>query len=684
VEEKKTPMGLKDPKAWKTFLERLFPDCTLKTPEQFKEVIESVDVAMYDINIITHNECGSSYSKESLDRKLQNFFKTQFSVFVNAKRIIGTMDDSKHVPKAKKFEQMERDKKNEASGLIFTDEQLSALGDYAFMTKWDRDEYAMDAIESALRDSFDIKTAEKEARRKFRKIKRGDISSLPTQEEQEKTERDGLFVFFLERVLHTRSTRSDLLYYVTKKLLQITIPLIHGREIIIDGALYAKEPKHTEMIDGNYNTSSVIHVSEDDVYGDFYPCQISPCLMKKVADYDGRNTKNVQMSEYETKMVGEGDIKAGYWISVCAKEKKSIYFQCSDTDLIVIILILFKCMDANGESIPELYLDVTCTRNIPDRDSIDDGDPESYYKKMSEARRTYSMHLLYFTLKERLGEMWPEVSDPVLTFCLAAMSNGTDFFTSPSHIGIGTITKAVLCGGYVLLDKAIRLSFIKPEDGGDMVPTAVINEQRLMEFWKYCYSVLKLSHLKKDKSIDSSSLESIIHQVNTARLVLWPTATEKKKGQDQDAYKTITGVRFQRVDLVHKSFSELVEFTEKDPDDPNGDTRKPHDLIKDQLTLPWKREELFKTIKKNFIHGDEKMMSYWKGKQKPDTEDKLYASARRWAWNLLYWVFSYRCSFSDVSMMENRFGLSHFGYREEIDHLTGSSMVQYTDHVFSV
>lgn len=710
AEEKKkhTEMGLNDVAYWKKFLEQLFPDCILQAPHEFKEAIEGADVVMYDLNIIAHNECGSSYSKNSLDTKLQNFFMNQFSVFNNAKRIIGTMDDSQHVPKAKKIEQMDRDEKQRRRGVVFTPEEISALGRHAHLTKWTDENVSMHVVENVLRSGFEMRERKKEEKKqKIRKKRKTEQSQsvsngVCSQEEKEKKERDKLFVYFLERVLHTRETRSDLLHYITKRLLSIPVPLIHGREIIMDGVPYAEYPMHTviphkEYYDkkGNDITRYVDIIDEQDIYGGFYDCKVSRFLIKKKANWNGSNPRTTRISEYETKMIGEGDIKSAYWISECAKEKKSLYFQCADTDLIVIILILFKCLDANRESIPQLFLDVTHNKNIPDRESVEEGSPDAFYRKMCETRKVYAMHDLYYTLKTRLSKMWPGVNDPVMTFCLAAMANGTDFFSSPNFIGIGTVTKAVLCGGYTLLDRAVTLSFIKNEDdendhSGEAIPTAVINEQRLMEFWKYCYSVLKYTTLKKDNGVDTSSLEKFMKQINSARMVMWPTKGEVVNGKNQESYTEITGLKYSRVDLVDKRFSELVEFSERKTSHLSGDEdyideeRKPHELMCDALTLPFENDELFDYIKRELIHDDDKLKKYWKGSSQPESEEKIYAHARRWAWNLLYWVFAYRCSFSDVSLTINQEGKSHFGYKEEIDKLTGSTRVQHSDHVFSV
>jgi len=285
-------------------------------------------------------------------------------------------------------------------------------------------------------------------------------------------------------------------------------------------------------------------------------------------------------------------------------------------------------------------------------------------------------------LSTRLTDMWKGIKDPIMTFCLAAMATGTDFFKSPTHIGPGTIRMGVITGGYTLLDNAIRLSFKRNKSGlHDPIPTAIINEQRLMEFWKYCYAWAKLSALRKDKDIDSTMMENMTTQVDKARMVMWPTYTEKTTGKDEEA-KVHVGLKRSRVDLVDATFTELVEFSERDPD--HTKARDPWELMKDQLMLPEERDDIFSTIKREYIMDDEQLLKYWKLKQKPDPEDIIYAGARRWAWNLLYWVFAYRCSFSDVSMNKNGNGESNFGYSEEVDHTSGSSLVQFSDQVFSV
>lgn len=681
-------MGLKKgaTSTWKTFILNLFPDCVIQGPERFKAIVSTVDMVMTDLNIVTHNECGSSYSKYSLNRKLRTFIQNQFDIFNNAKVFIGTMDDSRHVPKAKKVEQRERDRKNESAGLIFTEEQLKQLGPFAYLTKWgDVESVPTDRLEKVLRSDFDAKEAKKktdkeERLKKRRKTQEKALDPPSTPEDRRRVEQDKLFVYFLERALHTRETRRDLLHYVTKQLLMTPQRrLIGGRKIILDGVPYATNPHYCRMpefdTDEMEYISDGIYIEKKDIFN-FYECEVEPCLISMSDECIEKQT------EYDTKFIGEGDIKSAFWITQCAKEGKSMYFQCSDTDLIVIILILFKCLEANGYDIPCVYLDFTHGKNIPVLESLEHGDRGILYRKLAETRQVYDMYTLYYRLVTRLPKMWKGVKDPVMTFCLAAMANGTDFFDSPTNIGIGTVRMAVLTGGYTLLDNAIKLSFKRNGSSlSDPIPTAVINEQRLMEFWKYCYAWKKLGALKKDRDVASKLMEATTTQVEKARLVMWPSDTEVKKGRDEEA-KVIVGLKRSRVDLIDKSFMELVEHSERPPDDIT--IRDPWELMREQLTLPAERDEIFSTIRREYIFNDENLLKYWRLKLKPDPEDIMYAGARRWAWNLLYWIFAYRCSFSDVSMHTNGSGESHFGYSEETDHSSGSSLVNYSNQIFSV
>ena len=120
--------------------------------------------------------------------------------------------------------------------------------------------------------------------------------------------------------------------------------------------------------------------------------------------------------------------------------------------------MLFRCLEYNGIDIPVMYLDVTRTRNVPNREDMKDTDPEAFYKKLAETRQVYEMHKLYYMITSRLKKMWKGIKEPVITFCLILMSNGTDFFDSPKNVGITTIRDTVLMGGYALLDDVVTIT----------------------------------------------------------------------------------------------------------------------------------------------------------------------------------------------------------------------------------
>ena len=638
-------MGLKNFSQWKKFIQHLFPDSILSNSEQFKDAMESVDVVLADLNIVTHNVARASFARRNFDFRLRFFIPDQFKAFPNTKTFIGTMDDPLNVPNAKKVEQGRRDEEKIKKGEVFTSEELRALGKHAFLTK--HDETSFNVIKRVMRDRYEKKKASSNKKRRTRN------GEERTEEKKQQMERDEIFALFLDLCMATRTTRKDVLQYATKQFLRVPKGgLVEGRSILLDGVLYPKEPRSTLYCEDP--DESVTYVSKDDITGEFYDAVIGPCLFAMTEEII------IHYSDYETKHVGEGDIKCACWIGKCAEEKKSVYFQCCDTDVFVILLMIFDFLDKKELDLPILYLDMS-TSNLPP--FSEDMTREEYYESLVSKRQVFKMHRLYYSLRAELPKIWKGVKNPILTLCFGMMACGSDFFQSPNNIGINTIVKSVFSGGYSILDNVISLQFCD----SDSLPAVILNETNLFRFWKFCYSVLKISSIRKDKAIHSKPLDDILKEVEKARKIFNPAPQRKNS-------------------TLKRERTELVHITEDlDPIDSLrgiGDERRAEEILRETLSMERSTEEMFNLLKNNYVFSQEKLFSLFTGVQKPSDDKEIYALSRRWAWNINYWLFSFRCTFSDISVIPAKDGRSNFGFAKKKDLSTGDFIIELDQDIY--
>jgi hypothetical protein len=173
--------------------------------------------------------------------------------------------------------------------------------------------------------------------------------------------------------------------------------------------------------------------------------------------------------------MGESDIKIPYYINRLAemrssdvpdpviRDECSIWVGCWDTDSILIVLMCMLEMEKRG--IPyawgsrfNIFLDL---QQKGSQGSI------SYFNKHQEERsggkggkkdiKIVDMNLLYRCLIAHLNAFFPEVINPIETFCMFCIIMGADYVSKPPGMGWDAWNPTFHGGGYLLLSKGIRM-----------------------------------------------------------------------------------------------------------------------------------------------------------------------------------------------------------------------------------
>ena len=630
-------MGLKGKQGWKKFLSVMFPECYIKDPETLSRVIESVDVVVEDLNIVCHNVISSAYSKRSFEDHLKLHIQEQFEVFYNALVVVGTMDDPMHVPKCKKIEQKVRDNKNEKSGIIFSDFQLKRLGNAAYLTR--HDETSFSKIISIMRNIVKEKPSLKKKRRRTDENNDDSSDSVPVYDNQRliTTEESELYATFLNMLMCTRRTRADILHFATKQFLNTPSGcLVSGRKLVLDGVMWSVDSGH-----------------EDDKT---YSSEVSPCLMTK-SDIEGVTiTRN-----HPTMKVGEGDIKMAHHAMVYGEQGKTIWLNCSDTDMFVIILFTMKELVTTGHEIPQIYYNYTAKSNI--RKRKDSQEYEDFLQNFVAKKHILDMKKLYYKIEQTLGSIWPSSRDVINTLCVAMMADGTDYVISPNGLGTKTFMKAFCAGGYAILDDVLTIGTTVVqghERESHKIPYVQINEERLYQYLKYTYSILKKTRVLQMKGINKLLHGNLYIPAEKVTNILIPVKQKTKP----TLKRTRTELLTQKKEDIEFWGTDLIAGDGFGDEDTTDITK----MIADELRYNGETPALRDKILKEFIFDQPTLLSLYMNKKKqplkqqPLSDKQLYAVARRWAWNIAYWVFSFRCSFSDMSMHKDSSGASTFGY----------------------
>jgi len=546
-------MGLLAKKVVKQLLKELFPECFLKEGD-FPSVVTSVDTHIVDLNLDTHNiqHLKLTNSKEALEKALLEYPPDRFKCFPNCTTLIGTMDDSRLVPKAKRIEQATRDERNARAGLLLDYGELKRLGKHAHITQ--QDASSVEHIYRFMR----FKLLEDKKDETFRKLdafppteKAGD-TGLTYGEQM----RVYAYQYFLNLLMNTRSTRKEVLQFAAHHYLDTPRgALTGGRKIVYDGIPFPRPKGKVKIsLDAEW-----IHQKEvgddafDDILGSYNQLWVDPNCLKE-ADFFERETIPVQVVKTEgelfiqldegTATMGEGDIKMVYHaiqeaLGSNSGKRKVVWVACADTDLIVIMLLSLYTLvqqrpdSALEEVLPQIYLDYTNSIVHPISDKQE---PREYYNYLGRTRNVIDLKKLYIRVDTVFKAIWPEMNNPILCLCMLFMSVGTDYFNVKGYlIGEIAVLKTFFAGGYAILDAAVTLEYVDYADSekGERVPIVTVDENKMFDFLRYSYAVTKLTRVKKNMSIAGASFDMfnklVLASTSIVRTIAPPRSAKKRK-----------------------------------------------------------------------------------------------------------------------------------------------------------
>src|SRR6056297_796080 len=488
-------MGLGGLTFIKNLLATLFSDAMVT---DINQVRKEVSVVVEDMSIIINNIAPRAYSMANLKSEIQKHIPRTYRKFPKCAYFISLIDDSGKTPKAKKPTQKNRESRPHLEG-----NHIDILGDYAYLSNHG---YSPDSekrlLERALEKNLSIENA------KRKKAGKGKIHP---------------FTMYINRVLGTRSMKADVAHVFTRELLRTPVSAFSDanviREFVVDGAVWVSE---TEGETSRNNRFNLVFDPDENFEGesDLDILLVNDYKPEKCFEYGtcaiGMNeTGKPKLWDKETRPgIGEADIKIVSWlryvVTIMDQEKRddpehkkrNLWVSCSDTDLIVILLLWAREMidPHTGEFKHNLYLDCTSRKKSKTAEKMLEKEEQEIHKKYNHLDNSwtpivevYDICLLWTLINRLFLESFPGITNPVEVFCLLVISAGTDFVCKPPHLGMGTLWKSFCAGGYTMLSNAI----VFPTDKEKTLDLArfldntkrpmAFREEHIIEFYNFSY-----------------------------------------------------------------------------------------------------------------------------------------------------------------------------------------------------
>src|SRR6056297_1594307 len=431
-------MGLGGLTFVKNLLPTLFSECVITDIERVRE---DVSVVVEDMSIIINNIAPNAYSIQNLKSEIQNHIPRTYRKFPKCTHLISLIDDAGKTPKAKKPTQ-----KNREARPHLEETHVSGLSELAFLSKHGYSaEFEDSLLQQVFKKDLDIENDKRKSR--------GKSKQKP-------------FNMYINRVLGTRSLKSDVAHVFTRELLNTPSSVFNyggfSREFVVDGAVWTSNP---DGDDQRYNRFDFCPDPEENFEGE------SDLNVKLITQYDPTKsftygTSTISINEtgkpklWDSKTrpgIGEADVKIVSWLRFMVpmmdslkqtdpeQKKKTLWVSCSDTDLIVILLLWVRELidPETGDFKHNLYLDCTSRKKSKTAEKMLDKDEQEIHKKYKHIDQSwtpivevYDICKLWVCINRVFLEAFPGINNPVEVFCLLIICAGTDFVVKPPHLGM--------------------------------------------------------------------------------------------------------------------------------------------------------------------------------------------------------------------------------------------------------
>jgi hypothetical protein len=229
------------------------------------------------------------------------------------------------------------------------------------------------------------------------------------------------FLYPLERKMIWRSVNLKIQLYRLITCQLTHTPMKKGRSMVIDDGMVFSTQEYEEVRkevirDYDYETESAF--KQD--------CMINQLIIHTKGFIKRFRVKEGGVTEEPSTGVGEADIKVQTYITRESGKKRFLVIN-QDSDLIFILLLHMSSLLVGDETDDEyeVWLDT--------RSPVDD------YKNTYRAYRYINIKKLYYALIKLFKKEYPDIKDPIATFCFIAFTLETDFTRAfPKCLGIST------------------------------------------------------------------------------------------------------------------------------------------------------------------------------------------------------------------------------------------------------
>lgn len=477
-----------------------------------ESVRKETHVVVEDMSIVINNIAPYAYSIQHLKQEIRKHIPRTYKKFPKCTHFVSLIDDSGKTPKAKKPTQ-----KNREARAHLEEHHIKILGDFIYPSKHG---HSQEAETSLLERAFekDLKV-ENDKRKKQGKSKMS------------------AFTMYINRALRTRKLKGDMSHMFTRELLLTPASefVWEGgeREYVVDGAVWANSEETTIRNNRFAYTDEEAFEGESDLDTKMVN-QYDPkkCFEYGTCTISTNETGKPKLWDHDTRPgIGEADVKIVSWLRFMTplmdevkendpeKKKRNLWVSCSDTDLIIILLLWVRELidPITKEFKHNLYLDCTSRKKSKTAEKLLEKEEQAIHKKYKHLDHSwnpivevYDICKLWTTINKLFLTCFPGISNPVEVFCLLIICAGTDFVVKPPHLGMGALWNAFCVGGYSFLSRALM---VPAEGTTDIhVETLIRNEKRpmgysekhIIEFYRFAYYVLVVGKRKELGILDNS------------------------------------------------------------------------------------------------------------------------------------------------------------------------------------
>jgi len=346
--------------------------------------------------------------------------------FPDAETFIFPFDDDRNVPRAKGETQAQR-KKNRG----FTPEELEALGEFRFLCNSNTE-----GFDDCVLAMFS-----------------GRINKITRKPRP-------AFGVFMEKYFSTGSLREDNIEFATRWIIAGDyVGLGKARRIVVDGGVWRHSFERDIQTDLNQGRSESWK-SVKNKFNDFRVLRqrIDPAYTRQELDPASRamimidhwGVRKVDQMD-QTHIIGEADLKIPRYVRLMAG-RKHIYIDCSDTDLLAILLLMIRdIIPKTGKMLSKVTLNVTTStdehpkRPRPRNPSTDPEDKNYWVAglpPLPPKMGVVDMVGLWREIHKWYAVEFPTIRNPVESFVLYLIMVGTDYIKNPPRLGEKLLWKA--------------------------------------------------------------------------------------------------------------------------------------------------------------------------------------------------------------------------------------------------